>query len=201
MASFSDLPDEVKAVILKTSDPKELLKLCEINSDFKILCKNDIFWRDITLNKFGNVDPKGYGLRPDKFNNSWFDTCKFFYKYSKVYTVSKSLDLSCAVVGIYRSFDNAFLSMIDHITKIPCLAGDFFLDNFTNKYPEFDHINFRYNEQNLLSKTDHDNFVDKFKKEIDSYMRKIQKEVSKDNFEYEVNYCEYFNISLLDINP
>lgn len=193
MATFNDLPDEVKVIILKTNNLKELLKFREINSQFKNLCQSNLLWKDFVINKFGDVI---------KINNSWFETYKYFLIPSKAYLVTYKQRES-SIVGIYKCFDSALLSIINNIIEMPPNAGEAFYDYFIDKYPEFIGIRTTINFHLNMPKNIYDSFIEKFNVEIDNYVKKYLIEVTKDNFIYHTwsNQLFHYEIKLVEIRP
>lgn len=78
---------DVDYKILQMLDDKELGKICSTNSYMKILCSDEHFWRNRTVNKFGEYLGDVDQLRQYKENNQ-IDSWRNFY-ISLVNTVEK----------------------------------------------------------------------------------------------------------------
>lgn len=133
MSTLEELPNELKAIIFRTDDPKELLNYCHINTQFNQLCRSDIFWRDLVFNKFGNVD---------KLCNSWYETYLYHYKYSKAYILTSLSEGESRILGSFGEKILAFDYIIKDIIKYPeTIENTEFMDIFLQDNPNNDAYN------------------------------------------------------------
>lgn len=138
MMTFNDLPNEIKLLILKANDPKQLSKLREINSEFKILCESNLLWKDFVIKKFGYVDDNGEQLIPEMINNSWYNTYIYLSRNSKLYVLTETDGYGDNMIGIYKSFRLAFNSLLNYIIDNTIYRHNFkFANIFFKNYPEF----------------------------------------------------------------
>lgn len=90
------LPIETKLLIVQNMDPQTLLRLCEVNTEFKGLCDDQLLWRELIKRDFGDVDRSF-----DLMELREYDKYKFLYlsarqergSISVVVTIPKLLDV------------------------------------------------------------------------------------------------------------
>lgn len=197
MATFDSLPNEIKAKILETNDPKELIKYCEINSQLKDLCQSDLFWKNLVIKKFGRTNDKGNINCPEKINDNWFNTYKFLHKHYKIYVLSHQGDYHHQILSIHKSFDEAYASLINYLLSRPIMIGGPFDAYFINKYTEFNDEMFELSSKDTLP-DNYESFIQKVKLELPDYLESII-EKCDNYFRYTIEYGEYFEISINEI--
>lgn len=69
------LPTELTLETLSYLNPRELIKLCEINREFAILCRDESLWKEPVRQRFGEVEQEC---------NSWYQTFKIYVKHHLV---------------------------------------------------------------------------------------------------------------------
>ncbi len=59
-SDFDELPTDMTKIILSKLDDRELLRLCSVDRKVKLICSDDIFWKDRLRAKFPNFNIEKY---------------------------------------------------------------------------------------------------------------------------------------------
>lgn len=87
------LPRDAQLLILKELPSKDLLNICKVNKRFRILCKDDLLWKELYRNEFG-------GLRLSPFGPlaSWYENYREEFinreKYKEAIEIEDKIDSS-----------------------------------------------------------------------------------------------------------
>lgn len=205
MISFDNLPNEIKFLIVKTDNPKQLSKLREINSNFKNLCESNLLWKDLVIKKFTHVDDKGQQEIPEMINNSWFKTYIFLSKNSRSYVLSEiykeSKDSDYKIIGVYKSFRLACNSLLNYIIDEGLFIDDPFKDFFLEFYPQF-RVNFNIYHSSRYKLLDNDQkFKQKVRPALSHFLKKRQSgSLSEKQLEYKLDYSYSYRINITNIS-
>jgi hypothetical protein len=67
---IQNLPLEIQLEILSKLNRRDLLHLCQVNTSWRNICKDELLWKILVFQDFGDIN---------KLGNSWYDTYKNQY--------------------------------------------------------------------------------------------------------------------------
>lgn len=97
------LPIETKLQIVQTIDPLTLLRLCEVNTEFRGLCSDQRLWRELIRRDFGDTEDN-FGIINSELSE--YDKYKFLY-----FTTNTPQQYISVVVTIPKLLDKRSLQL------------------------------------------------------------------------------------------
>lgn len=205
---MQNLPNEVKLNIIKNLPLNDLLKICQLDSKYNSLCRDNSLWKKIVQDEMGEVDLIG---------NSYYQTYLTYrisrkvYVLNEVYLTTKFYmnQSPYKLMGVYHTLELAMSAMINYVSLTPNeISG--FEEVFSDNHPEFDQdivkiffgTPIQEQTQEIYGSYEYQEILSTYLNELPAYLdskSKIENNVYTYDIEADGGFARYFEIIETDV--